>query len=283
MLSFKINQLTMKRIVLILAIIAFAAINVKPAMALSPTRDYKVTPDKFGMVYKEEKVKTADGAVLNAWFFENTKKTINWVVISGSGDGNMADHLEIVNSFLSAGYNVATYDYRGYGASSEFAIDPDLFIYPQFITDLNAILDHLRKSRAITKFDLFGLNIGAGLSIGVGANRTETKKIIADGPWTSLEGMKAKIKSKTGKEVNMPFGYDKTQEPLYAFEKPKGPMKNLMIIVSAQDQIVGPADVKVIKGVNEVYVVKNSPTNADNFSTDKNSYFEKISKFLAVK
>lgn len=254
-----------------------------PSLALNPSKEYKVTPDKFGMQYKQEEVKTSDGAVLNAWFFENTKKSINWVVISGSGEGNMADHLEIVNSFLSAGYNVATYDYRGFGASSEFKIDPDLFIYPQFITDLNAILDHLRKSRAITKFDLFGLNIGAGLSIGVGANRPETKKIIADGPWTSLEGMKAKIKSKTGKEINMPFGYDKTHEPLYAFEKPKGPMKNLMIIISAQDPIVGPSDVKVIKGVNEVYVVKNSPTNADNFSTDKNAYFEKISKFLAVK
>jgi len=273
----------MKRNVLQLAVIALTMICALPSLALNPVKEYKVTPDKFGMQYKEEKVKTSDGAVLNTWFFENAKKSINWVVVSGSGDGNMADHLEIVNSFLSAGYNVATYDYRGYGASSEFTIDPDLFIYPQFITDLNAVLDHLRKSRAITKFDLFGLNIGAGLSIGVGANRTETKKIIADGPWTSLEGMKAKIKSKTGKDVNMPFGYDKTYEPLYAFEKPKGPLKNMMIIVSAQDPIIGPGDVKVIKGANEFYIVKNSPTNADNFSTDKNAYFEKISKFLALK
>src|SRR5574338_533968 len=99
--------------------------------ALNPSREYKVTPDKFGMQYKEEKIKTPDGAVLNAWFFEQSKKTTNWVVISGSGDGNMADHLEIVNSFLSSGVNVATYDYRGYGSSSEFKIDPDLFIYPQ--------------------------------------------------------------------------------------------------------------------------------------------------------
>lgn len=258
-------------------------LGLTPAMALNPSKEYKVTPDKFGMQYKEEKIKTSDGAILNAWFFENAKKSTNWVVISGSGDGNMADNLEIVNSFLSAGYNVATYDYRGYGASSEFKIDPDLFIYPQFITDLNAVLDHLRKSRAITKFDLFGLNIGAGLSIGVGANRPETKKIIADGPWTSLEGMKSKIKDKTGKEVTMPFGFDKTHEPIYAFDKPKGPMKNMMIIVSAQDPIIGPGDVKSIKGVNEVYIVKNSPVNADNFSTDKNMYFERISKFLLGK
>ncbi len=273
----------MKRKFLKSVILTLGVISTLPVLALNPSKEYKVTPDKFGMQYKEEKIKTSDNAVLNAWFFENTKKSINWVVVSGTGEGNMADQLEIVNSFLSAGYNVVTYDYRGYGSSSDFKIDPDIFIYPQFITDLNAVLDHLRKTRAITKFDLFGQSIGAGLSIGVGANRPETKKIIADGPWTSLEGMKAKIKTKTGKEVNMPFGYDKTYEPLYAFEKPKGPMKNMMIIVSLQDPIVGPADVKVIKGVNEVYIVKNSPTNADNFSTDKNAYFEKISKFLAIK
>lgn len=273
----------MKNTILKIVLVTMAFIASMPVFALNPSKEYKVTPDKFGMQYKEEKIKTSDGAVLNAWFFENARKSINWVVISGSGDGNMADNLEIVNSFLSAGYNVATYDYRGYGASSEFKIDPDLFIYPQFITDLNAVLDHLRKSRAITKFDLYGLNIGAGLSIGVGANRTETKKIIADGPWTSLEGMKNKLKEKTGKEVNMPFGYDKTYEPLYAFEKPKGPMKSMMIIVSAQDPIIGPADAKIIKGVSEVYVVKNSPNNSENFSTDKNAYFEKISKFLTSK
>ena len=273
----------MKRKLVNTVVSALFVCSVLPALALNPSKEYKVTPDKFGMQYKEEKIKTSDDATLNAWYFENGRKTINWVVVSGTGDGNMADQLEIVNSFLSAGYNVVTYDYRGYGSSSDFTIDPDLFIYPQFITDLNAVLDHLRKSRAITKFDLYGQNIGAGLSIGVGANRPETKKIIADGPWTSLEGMKAKIKTKTGKDVNMPFGYDKTYEPLYAFEKPKGPMKNMMIIVSNQDPIIGPADVKVIKGVNEVYIVKNSPTNADNFSTDKNTYFEKISKFLAQK
>lgn len=272
--------MNLSKLLLSVAVLMASSLNL---IALNPSREYKVTPDKFGMQYKEEKVKTSDGAMLNAWFFELAKKSPNWVVISGSGDGNMADNLEIVNSFLSAGYNVATYDYRGYGSSSDFKIDPDLFIYPQFITDLNAVLDHLRKSRAITKFDLYGLNIGAGLSIGVGANRPETKRIIADGPWTSLEGMKSKLKERTGKEVTMPFGFDKNHEPIYAFEKPKGALKQVLVIISSQDPIVGPSDVKSIKGVSEVYVVKNSPTNADNFSTDKNAYFEKISKFLGSK
>ena len=250
--------------------------------ALNPSREYKVLPDKYGMTYKEEKIKTPDGAILNAWMFELPKKTTNWVVMSGSGDGNMADNIEIANSFLSAGYNVAMYDYRGYGTSSDFKIDPDLFIYPQFIVDMNAVLDYMRKSRAITKFNLYGRGIGAGLSIGVGANRSETLKVIADGPWIGLEVMKKKIKDKLGKDVVMPFGFDKNYEPMYAMEKPKG-MKGLMVIVSPQDALINPTDVKQIKGISETYVVKNSAKKDDNFITDKNLYFEKISKFLGGK
>src|SRR4051812_9548554 len=106
------------------------------AFALSPVREYKFKPEKYGMVYKEEKIPTKDGASLNAWFFETTKKTTNWIVISASGDGNMSDNIELAGSFLSAGWNVAMYDYRGYGGSSDFAVDADTYIYPQFVTDL---------------------------------------------------------------------------------------------------------------------------------------------------
>lgn len=268
----------MKKLIGKLTAIAVCLISLN-ALALNPSRIYKVTPDKFGMTYKEEKIKTPDGAVLNAWMFELPRKTTNWIVISASGDGNMADNLEVINSFMSAGYNVAAYDYRGFGASSDFKIDADLYIYPQFIVDLNAVLDYLRKSRAITKFSLYGINIGAGLSIGVGANRTETQKVIADGPWIGLEVMKKKIKEKLNKEINMPFGFDKNYEPMYAMEKTKG-MKGLLVITSPQDALVNPTDVKQIKGVSETYVVKTSPSNAENFSTDKNVYFEKVNAFL---
>ena len=258
--------------------ICFLSIN--QLLALNPSREYKVNPAKFGMVYKEEKINTKDDAILNAWFFELPKKSTNWVVISGSGDGNMGDYLEIVNSFISAGYNVCTYDYRGYGTSSDFTIDPDLYIYPQFITDLNAVLDYLRKSRAITKYDLYGQNIGAGLSIGVGVQRPETRKIIADGPWTGLEPMKKKIKEKLSKDVNMPFCFDKNYEPMYAFDKPKVQLRGLLAIVSPQNPLIVPNDLKAIKGITQTYIVKESPSNAENFSTDKNMYFEKIAKFL---
>lgn len=252
----------------------------KISSALNPSREYAVKPEKYGMVYKEEKITTKDGATLNAWFFESPKKTTNWMIISGSGDGNMADMIEICGNFLSLGYNVCMYDYRGYGASSEFAIDPETYIYPQFLNDLNAVGDYLRKSRAITKFDLYGQNIGAGISLGVGCNRPETRKIIADGSWTGLEPMKKKFKEKQGKDIIIPFGYDKTYEPMYACDKMRPNLKGVLLIVSMKDEMINPSDMKLLRCATSTYIVPESNTNAENFSANKNFYFEKVSKFL---
>ncbi len=250
------------------------------SFALNPSKEYSVKPDKYGMSYKEEKVSLKDGAMLNAWFFETSKKTTNWIVISGSGDGNMADNIELASQFLSAGWNVAMYDYRGFGSSSEFEIDPDIYIYPQFLNDLNGVLDYLRKTRAVTKFDLYGQHIGAGLSLGVGANRTETRKIIADGPWIGLEQMKKKYKEKHNKDVVIPFGYDKNFEPLYGCDKARPNLKGVLVIVSPQDEMLNPQDMKALRCATQTYVVTSSPSNAKNFETDKNMYFEKVNKFL---
>ena len=264
-------------------IILFAAMMLSAStetFALNPSRNYKVKPGKYGMQYKEEKIRTKDDMLLNAWFFETSKKTTNWIVISHSGDGNMADNIELCGSFLSAGLNVVMYDYRGYGESSDFTIDSDIFIYPQFIIDVNTVLDYLRKSRAVTKFDLYGIGIGAGLSLGVGANRPETKKIIADGPWTGLEIMKKKYKEKKGKDVIIPFGFDKNFEPIYAMDKPRNSIRGILVIVSPQDELITPTDTRMIKSVTETYIIKNSPSNVENFNTDKNAYFDHVSKFL---
>lgn len=256
-------------------------------LALNPSKEYKVLPDKYGMKYKEELVATPDGAKINTWFFECPKKVNNNIIISGSGDGNMADNLELINSFLSAGYNVLAYDYRGYGKSSDFKIESDVYIYPQFIVDLNTAIDYLKKLRSTGKFDFYGINIGAGLSLGVGANRIETRRIIVDGPWGSLEAMKEKIKKVQGKDVVIPFGFDKNYEPVYGLENPKTKIQSVLIFVSPKDELISVAEVKAIanakgiKAVTEVYQVKKSPNNSQNFSTDKNAYFEKINELLA--
>ena len=142
--------------------------------------------------------------------------------------------------------------------------------------------DYLRKSRAITKFDLYGINIGAGLSLGVGCNRPETRKIIADGIIYRVEQMKKKYKTLKSKDVIIPFGYDKTFEPMYACDRMRPSLKGVMLIVSPKDEFLTPVDMKLLKCQTTMYIVPESPSNAENFNTDKNFYFEKVSKFLAM-
>jgi hypothetical protein len=65
-----------------LLVAAFVTVTFS-ASALNPTKEYAVKPEKYGMTYKEERIATKDGAMLNAWFFELPTKTTNWMVISG--------------------------------------------------------------------------------------------------------------------------------------------------------------------------------------------------------
>lgn len=272
----------MKRILSLGLLVASLVVLSQSAFALYPVREYKVLPSKFAMKYTEVKIPTNDKeATLNAWLFETKNPTFNWVVISHSGDGNMADNLERVNSFLSAGFNVIIYDYRGYGASSDFEIDKDTYIYPQFINDLQSVIDYIKGEKKLNRIDLYGIGVGAGLSIGVGANRPETKNIIADAPWISLQVMEKKMREATGKTPTMPFAFEKTYEPQFAFDKPTPHLKGVMAIVAPKDPVISPSEIKLIKGVTEVYVVKGSPGNPENFSTDKNLYFQKVVAFLS--
>ena len=96
--------------------------------ALNPVRTYSVNPSDFGMNYQEIKIPSEEGIMLNAWYFPSSKTSYKIMVLSDDGNGNMADLMEQVSVFLSLGYHVLAYDYRGYGASSDFEIKPKFYI-----------------------------------------------------------------------------------------------------------------------------------------------------------
>lgn len=270
----------MKQLLLLLACISASVTS----FALNPSREYKVTPDQYGMDYKEIQIPTVDNMQLNAWIFKPSSDSRKYIIMSGNGDGNMADNLEIAAQFLSGGYNVIMYDYRGYGKSSDFKILPDMYIYPQFVKDLMGVCDYTRKF-CNTQFDLYGIGIGAGLSLSVGAERTEVRRIIADAPYSDLEGMKNRIKQVESKDVMMPLAYDKMFiEPKYALEKGEQ-LYGILYIIGEKGQLVTTKDIAGLKEIHPkgvtIYVVPGVD-NDKNFSSNKDQYFDQIKKFLAI-
>ncbi len=127
-------------------LLMLAMMAAMPVVALNPSKEYATLPSDYGMDYKEVTILATDGLKLNAWIFKPMSETKKFVVISDDGNGNMADNIEIVAQFLSAGYNVLSYDYRGYGKSDSFNINQKFFIYPQFVKDLQGVLDYMRKT-----------------------------------------------------------------------------------------------------------------------------------------
>lgn len=270
----------MKKLTLLISIL----VAIKFASALNPSKEYKVLPDEYGMTYKEITIETDDKTRLNTWYFTPKNESKKLMIISDDGEGNMADNLAIVAQFISMGYNVVTYDYRGYGKSDDFKINPEFFIYAQFAQDLIAVINYNHKFHAVMTIDLYGIGIGAGLSLSVGSSRPEPRKVIADAPYLNLENMQKKYKNILEKEVKMPLMYDKfLLEPTYALPEKGKHLNGIMYIIGEKDKLITPDDVKQLYKLNgskaTMYIVKGV-ANDENFSMDKNEYFNQIKKFL---
>lgn len=257
------------------------------SFALNPVREYATTPGDYGMDYNTIHFKTEDGLELQGWFFKATDRSSRKVIIlSDDGNGNMADLIELASNFLSLGYYVFTYDYRGFGKSQDFEIKKNFFIYNQFEKDLNAAITYVKKDWASLKtIHLYGTGIGAGLSIGVGAKRPEVSKVIADSPYLTFDLTQKRYEEVYGQKVLMPLGFDKTlMEPKYSLESSSG-LVGVLIISGSEDPIFTPDDLKELgkikKKITKTQLIEGA-NRISTFTTDKAAYFETIKDFLKL-
>ncbi|OFZ10173.1 MAG: hypothetical protein A3D92_15105 [Bacteroidetes bacterium RIFCSPHIGHO2_02_FULL_44_7] len=265
--------------------ILFASMSTS-LLALNPSRTYSQRPEKFNMAYTEHKVRTSDGeAELNAWYFPALKKTTQLVLIAHNGEGNMGDYLRRVDAFLAMGFNVVTFDYRGFGESSEFEIDNNMYIYPHFQDDVSSMIDYCR-TQFTPSFELYGWGMGAGLSLGIGYTRPEIKSIIADTPFLSMEDLEERFSS-WDEPMEVPFaGYDRRYEPLFAKDNaPMPDFKGVLLILGSSDLLFKEADLETLRSgykkntTCELFLVEN-PDRLDNFTAGKTEYTGQVAKFL---
>lgn len=273
----------MKKTALFIAFICVISIRVH---ALNPSKTYAATPADYGMDYKEVSIETSDKLMLKGWFFNSKGNPCKTIILSDDGDGNMADMIEIASNFLSLGYNVLTYDYRGYGQSADFQINTKFYIYSQFEKDLNAAVDFVLKYHSTCKIiHLYGLGVGAGLSVGVGANRREVSKVIADSPYGTFETIQKQYKDVKGVNYLLPLGYNKVNmEPQYALETKGDQLTGVLFIAGELNDVYTQKSIKELakikSGISSLYIAKGASMISDNYTSDKAAYFNAIRKFL---
>ena len=133
---------------------------------------------------------------------------------------------------------------------------------------------------------MWGKQVGAGLSLSVACNRKKDEifQVIADSPYSTLEGIKKNFKDYSGKDVLLPLGFNKYMlEPYYALETKATMIYNALLIAGENENIYS---VGIIKELNKVQknrtqtLIIKGVNSAETFSKDKNKYFEDIRNFL---
>jgi fermentation-respiration switch protein FrsA (DUF1100 family) len=153
-------------------------------MFFYPAKEQLVDPDKLGIVYEVKKIDDGMGPVLNAWFLP-AKGEVKGTILHLHGNAeNISTHVGSVYWLPKYGYNVFTFDYRGYGASegspSIDGVQEDALRAAKFLLNQPGI-----KEKPVF---LFGQSIGASIALHL-ASRPEIKPVftavIAESPFSS--------------------------------------------------------------------------------------------------
>ena len=130
------------------------------ANAIIPDRQYIRLPQEAGLIYRKLDVTTGDGFRIETWFYpaqdfpgedsgrqdmlpystidEEQRPTL---VICNGDAGNMSyQQIDLAMIYAACGFNVVTFDWRGFGASSEFEMDDDYLCYTEMLEDYRAVL-----------------------------------------------------------------------------------------------------------------------------------------------
>ena len=183
--------------------------------ALKPDSTYLIKPCALGLKYKEYKVKTIDGFMLNMWFYPAQQKLQNdslqfyrknktiirpfvidsakkpTIIICDGDAGNMFPNASIAFFYCTKGFNVITFDWRGFGESQHFPMNTDYLVYPEFIIDYNAIVDFTKLIETVdpNRIGVYGYSTGAFLSFAIASKRPDIKALVARGIFTDYKSV----------------------------------------------------------------------------------------------
>jgi fermentation-respiration switch protein FrsA (DUF1100 family) len=165
-----------------------------------PTHDVPATPQDWGFKYEDVAFKSKDGIALHGWFVPvQGKKAKATVVFSHGNTGSIGHHLGFVLWFVDAGYNVLTYDYRGFGKSGGTAERRGM------LDDVRAAFDYVSKRADVNaeKLISYGHSLGGANSLAALAETPVKglRAVITDAAFSSYRAMAEAIAGQVGAKL----------------------------------------------------------------------------------
>lgn len=153
-----------------------------------PSRQLQHTPAELGLQYQDVSFNAADGTQLTGWFLPAVGPVKGTVLHLHGNAANIGDHVWAVRWLPAAGYQVLTFDYRGYGQS---AGEPSLAGAQQ---DIDAAMAYVRQRPDVDPARLMVLAQSLGGAMGVynlahSPRRAEVKLLVVDSAFSSYQGI----------------------------------------------------------------------------------------------
>ncbi|MFH0947835.1 MAG: alpha/beta hydrolase [Elusimicrobiota bacterium] len=146
----------------------------------------EINPADFGLNYEKVKFKTSDDIDISGWFIhsrssEKSNKTI--IVCHGWGT-NKADIFPSTIYLLRRKYNLLYFDFRNHGDSGGFITS----IGKLEMLDLIGAVDFLKKEKSdfSKKIGVYGVSMGAAISILTASIDDRISAIVVDSPFSSF-------------------------------------------------------------------------------------------------
>lgn len=195
--------------VLLLAVIACVGISVYVGWNLTHKERKAVveTPKDYGMAYQDVIFTSKDeGLKLKGWVIEPTKQAKMTVIFSHGYGGNRYEpnvpFLPIAKALTDEGYRVIMFDFRASGES-----EGDMTtIGAKEKYDLLGVIDYAKQHYS-EPIVLYGVSMGAATSILAAGMDKDVKAVIADSPFSDLEGYLRTYMPVWTHLPNVPFTY----------------------------------------------------------------------------
>lgn len=184
------------RWILMLAVMAYLAVCVYMWAAqrqyiFEPKPLLQTTPERLGLKFEEVHIQSGSGAEhgdLFAWWIPAEHADAPILLYMHGNDKNIsaATDLDRVVHLHGMGYNLLTFDYRGYGKSTGGEPN-EVKVYE----DAEAAWSYLIKQRAADtkRIFIYGHSLGGAIAIDLAARHPEAAGIIAESTFTTMADM----------------------------------------------------------------------------------------------
>ncbi|MFO0840561.1 MAG: alpha/beta hydrolase [Phycisphaerae bacterium] len=153
-----------------------------------PTRTVYFTPKEFNLAYEDARFRASDGVQLAAWFIPAQQSPPRGTVIHFHGNAeNMTSHISFVAWLPTRGFNLLTFDYRGYGASEGRVTRAGT------VRDGLAAVDYVLSRPDVDprRVFIFGQSLGGAVAMVVAAQRPQVRAIVVDSTFGSYREIAA--------------------------------------------------------------------------------------------